>query len=300
MKNVGSPEPHPLLLQLASLGIISLEALEPYEPRVRDRDDVGALRCSRSGVVVLDRVDHIDDAFYEIGEHNDFAGIGDPERVLHSQREDTTRRAELLRPLVVDRHWLDVGAGAGGIVRELDGVAQSVTAIEPQAGARHRLMEAGFRALPDLSAVPEASIEIATEFHVLEHVPDPLGHLRLIGRSLRSRGRLIVEVPHARDILLTLFECEEFRKFTLWSEHLVLHTRDSLRALVEAAGFEVHAIEGVQRYPLANHLHWLATGRPGGHQVWPMLLDASLDRAYGRQLAAVDATDTLILHAVKV
>jgi hypothetical protein len=90
---------------------------------------------------------------------------------------------------------------------------------------------------------------------------------------------------------------DAFRSFTLWSEHLILHTRESLRRFVEAAGFVDVRVSGHQRYPLANHLHWLKEGRPGGHVHWSMLRDDGLDAAYAAVLVRLDLTDTLIVDA---
>jgi SAM-dependent methyltransferase len=131
-------------------------------------------------------------------------------------------------------------------------------------------------------------------FHVLEHIPDPIPFLRAMRTRLRPGGIAVIEVPHARDALLSIYESEAFRDFTLWSQHLVLHTRASLSAFVTDAGFGTVRIEGVQRYPLANHLFWLAKGRPGGQAQWPELADVTLDAAYLATLDRLDATDTLL------
>ena len=47
---------------------------------------------------------------------------------------------------------------------------------------------------------------------------------------------------------------------------MVLHTRETLRKTLEYVGLQDIQIEGVQRYPLSNHLNWLANGKPGGHK----------------------------------
>ena len=114
---------------------------------------------------------------------------------------------------------------------------------------------------------------------------------------LTSGGKVVIEVPHARDFLLSFLDSAPFRSFTLWSEHLLLHTRESLRRYLEESGFREITIRGFQRYPLANHLHWLAQERPGGHQQWSMLRNAELDTAYGKMLSDLDFTDTLIAEA---
>jgi hypothetical protein len=93
----------------------------------------------------------------------------------------------------------------------------------------------------------------------LEHLPDPAATLHELRASLKpdGEGTLIIEVPHARDFLIEALKLQEFIDFTLWSQHLVLHTRESLRLLLADAGYRNVMIEGVQRYSIANHLHWL-------------------------------------------
>ena len=92
---------------------------------------------------------------------------------------------------------------------------------------------------------------------------------------------------------------EEFKQFTLWSQHLVLHTRESLSRFLKFSGFENINIRGVQRYPLSNHMNWLAYGKPGGHKAPLSLIDSnSLNYEYGNALARIDATDTLVAVAI--
>jgi hypothetical protein len=114
---------------------------------------------------------------------------------------------------------------------------------------------------------------------------------------MKKGGKIIVEVPHANDFLITFLECEAFKKFTFWSEHLILHTRESLKIFLQEAGFTRVVIKGYQRYPLANHLHWLAKGLPGGHMQWAALSSEQLDISYADLLAQIDRTDTLIAFA---
>jgi hypothetical protein len=96
---------------------------------------------------------------------------------------------------------------------------------------------------------------------------------------------------------MTLYRSTPFLNFTLWSQHLILHTRTSLRRFLEGAGFGSIEIGGVQRYPLANHLYWLLKKKPGGHEKWAFLRSGLLDRVYGGALNGIDRTDTLIAVA---
>ena len=92
---------------------------------------------------------------------------------------------------------------------------------------------------------------------------------------------------------------EEFKKFTFWSEHLILHTRASLKIFLELAHFNDIVIQGFQRYPLANTLYWLKTGKPGGHITWQFLCDKELDNSWSNKLKELNLTDTLIAIAKK-
>jgi hypothetical protein len=106
--------------------------------------------------------------------------------------------------------------------------------------------------------------------------------------------KLIIEVPSASDALLTLYESDAFSKFTYWSCHLYLFTEDNLKTLAEKAGFSALEMIQYQRYPLANHLHWLAKGKPGGQHAWEMFNVPELMRQYENVLKEKKICDTVI------
>ena len=113
-----------------------------------------------------------------------------------------------------------------------------------------------------------------------------------------SGGTLIFDVPQANDFLLSVAQNEPFKQFTLWSQHLVLHTRESLKCMIEYVGFEDILIKSVQRYPLSNHLNWIINGKPGGHKSELSSLETLYLRdAYTNSLSKINATDTLVAIA---
>jgi SAM-dependent methyltransferase len=279
---------------LTSLGLITAESVETFYPRVRDRDDIKVMRCNKSGVIFLAGALPDGPAHYAAKAGLSYWSEGTRAQALLEVADDDGRRAKQFGPLIHDRKWLDVGAGLGGVLDLLRGQAREIVAVEPQEGAFRELDRLGYRAYRDLRDVPDDDFDVVTLFHVFEHLSDPLDVLQLVARKLRPGGRLVIEVPHARDFLMSFLDLDAFKRFTLWSEHLILHTRQSLEVFVRAAGFEHVSIEGFQRYPLANHLYWLARGQPGGHKQWPSLQEEDLDRAYAAMLARLDVTDTLI------
>lgn len=284
---------------LIELGLCDASSIRPFYPRVRDRDDVSVFRCTKSGIIFLSGTDHLAASRYEGQEGFSYWSVHDRQQAINIGLEDTARRKKILQHMVVNKKWLDIGAGAGGILDAVSPLASTVVAVEPQKAARASLERAGYPVYPGIEDVEEDDFDVITLFHVLEHMVDPLADLQRLHDRLAGHGRIVIEVPHARDLLLSLLDLDSFKKFTFWSEHLILHTRQSLARFLEEAGFREIVIEGCQRYPLANHLHWLARNRPGGHEEWRFLRTGELDSAYSRMLARIDRTDTLVATAVK-
>lgn len=274
---------------LLQIGAIDRTNLVEYSSRTRDRD-VPVSRDSVSGVIFIDEF-YVGEKEYEAGEYRPDDGINFEDSI------DTERRFQQFQPLIHGRRIVDFGCGAGSFLRRVSPEASFAVGVELQQSFRQSLARDGIAVFQDLAEI-DLPVDTLFMFHVLEHLPDPLQSLSQARATLKDSGFLVVEVPHARDFLLQDLDCVAFRDFTLWSQHLVLHTRDSLRRLLLAAGFTKVAIQGVQRYGPANHLQWLSTGKPGGHR-GPLLQmqTEELRDAYAAALAGIDATDTLVAVA---
>jgi SAM-dependent methyltransferase len=284
---------------LIQLGICEEASIESYYPQVRDRDDVAVLKCNKSGVIFLSKSSHMDLCHYEEKEGFQYWSSNDRQAAINQGLEDTIRRKKLLQTIVSNCKWLDIGTGAGGILDELSSLASTIAAVEPQKIVRNNLKKLGYDVYPNIESVNASNFDLVTLFHVFEHFTNPLEDLKSIFQRMASKGKILIEVPHANDFLISFLEHESFKKFTFWSEHLILHTRNSLNRFLEKAGFKEIVIDGCQRYPLSNHLYWLSKNQPGGHQRWNFLRTKELDRAYSRMLAQIDKTDTLIAIATK-
>jgi SAM-dependent methyltransferase len=294
------PSDHSIFNQLLKLGLSTQDSIMPYYSEVRDRPDVSLLRCEKSGVILCDRVDHIQESsHYESQDSYDYWGVENRSKALNLCSEDLEMRAEKLAPMVVNKKWLDIGTGLGAILSHFKTVASQTHAVEPQPEARNHLQKIGFQVFATLQEAPDDHYDVISMFHVFEHIADPLAFLALIKAKLAKNGKVIIEVPHANDFLISFLDLEAFKKFTFWSEHLILHTRQSLEVFLRAGGFSEIIIEGYQRYPLANHLHWLAKEQPGGHNIWHFLREKNLDAEYAALLSKLDKTDTLFLWASK-
>lgn len=264
--------------------------------KVRDRETLSILRCTSCGLVFLDNFSHVNSNFYDHEYTAENHGDHDWDAFLNECSKDDQRRFSQLQPLIVNRTFLDVGCGAGGVLLRAKKVTKHATGVEPQLVWRNALTSAGLGVVASLSEVENSSQNVISLFHVLEHIADPLPFIQEILKKAATGGRLVIEVPNADDALLSLYENRPFSEFTYWSPHLFLYNHATLTRLLEKAGIGRNqiAISQYQRYPLSNHLMWLAQGRPGGHIQWSFLDSNALDQAYAAQLASLGRCDTLI------
>lgn len=267
-----------------------LELLE-RPGRVRDDAALKIWECTRCGLVFLSSKQHIDQEFYaESGMHHEDVDLA-------AWRKDTLaddlRRFNYLKSEIAERDVLDVGCGNGGFLLNARQIAGHAEGVEPEKKWHAYFKDEGLTIYPDLNCTGK-KYDVITLFHVLEHIAEPTVFLQNLTAQLKPNGQLFIEVPNANDALLNLYQNDAFRNFTYWSCHLFLYTNHTLALLGEKAGLKLNYLKQIQRYPLSNHLHWLAKGKPGGHQVWNFLDSPELHNAYEKQLAAIGGCDTII------
>ncbi|WP_372966195.1 class I SAM-dependent methyltransferase [Marinobacter sp.] len=287
---------NPIFDILCDLGVCNSQSVTQIQPFVRDRQDINVLQCQKSGVIFLSRTDHIDLAHYDKKAPTHQYGLH--KREIITTNNDTERRVQSFANTIRGKNWLDFGAGSGAVLDRLGLLAADYAAVEPQETTASFLSQLGHKVYRRIDSVPDSKFDVITLFHVFEHLNSPLDILAELKKKLTPGGRLIIEVPHARDFLISKANCRAFKEHTFWSEHLILHTRVSLTAMLQAAGLEVEAVSGIQRYPLANTLYWLANGSSGGHIAWSQLCDNQLDRSWQSILGKMDLTDTIIAEAI--
>jgi hypothetical protein len=156
----------------------------------------------------------------------------------------------------------------------------------------------GLRQYESFDAVRRAGerYEIVCLFHVLEHVFEPGEFLADCVACLAPGGRLIVEVPSLDDPLLSLYDCEAYRRFYFQRQHPYVYSARSMTRLLERLGFEVERPIHHQRYGLENHLGWLSSGKPGGSERLREVL-STCENEYMRCLEQTGRTDSFIAVA---
>ncbi len=280
---------HSLIFQtLEKLGLSSEKTRILFNERTRDVENLRVWKDKESGIIYVDDF-FLGESHYKETEYD---------KVDLERRKDVDRRVKKYLKYVTNKKMADFGCGSGDFLREIASRCQTACGIEFSKGYRNSLLKEHINCLESLDDIEDKSLDIMVSFHCLEHLPNPLDILNKISKKIVSGGLILIEVPHANDFLLSKLSCEDFKQFTLWSEHLILHTRYSLNKILEFAGFKEIYVEGVQRYPLSNHLNWLVNGTPGGHTSPFSSMDSDeLFDAYERSLVSIDATDTLVAFA---
>ena len=168
-----------------------------------------------------------------------FLGASDRRRMLRSLlAPDRPVRSHGLQRLAGPApqeaaRMLDVGCGAGELVYLMrrDGVDASglEPGIEFAEFARTALRVPIQTAAVDAATVSNASLDLVTMFHALEHVPDPRSVLHTARGWLKRGGRMVVEVPNIAALVQAPSHQYHYA-------HLHHFTGSTLEALGEAAG----------------------------------------------------------------
>ena len=282
-----------VFILLERLGIVDRQSIEKVQSFVRDDPNISVYKCNKSGMIFLNTSNHINLNYYN--EKEPTHSYGTNKREMIKSNQDSLRRFSDFSDVIRNKNWIDIGSGSGAM---LDLFGPIYIGVEPQKRARESLKELGHDVRASVKEIHNESFDVVTMFHVLEHIDNPLDILNDIKKVMSPGSKLIIEVPHAEDFLLKLISSDSFKSHTFWSEHLVLHTRQTITALLEYAGFNVVAVSGVQRYSLANTLYWLANNKPNGHIEWGFLTHNELNSSWESTLAKLNLTDTLIIEAL--
>ena len=214
-----------------------------------------------------------------------------------SQLEDDLRRVKQFNRYCENKDVLDFGCGWGNFLFNLK-KTRSLNGVELRNNCVNYIKNKNkkIRITKSLSNF-DNQFDIITLFHVLEHLPQQTSTLKNLRKFLKKNGKIIIEVPHAEDFLLSRDDLKEFKDFTFWSEHLILHTYLSLKTILKVAGFKKIKISYFQRYSLNNHLGWIIKKKPGGHGFFKNIASKNQNEEYIKNLIKNKQTDTLIAEA---
>ena len=274
------------------------DSLNTFNDSTRDDSNLNVLKCARSGVIVLDYFS-ISEEYYEKNtlyeeERNNRKYNSSEGEITVSMLDDNIRRFESYKELIKESEILDFGCERGDFIQLTQKISKKSVGVELNRKNSEHLNNIGIQCVNKLSELNDDKFDLITLNHVFEHLHDPINILIELQKHLKDDGTIIIEVPHARDILLQTFNLKSFKNFTFFPEHLILHTRESLETFAINSGLYKKSIEGFQRYPISNHFNWLLNGKPSGHEIFNNLNDDDFHKEYSKFLNSLDQTDTLI------
>lgn len=163
--------------------------------------DVALARCRACGTAVtLDPAGAVEGDLHETGAYAPTAPRGARLAAPLLRRFDAQRLALVRAACPPPARLIDAGAGRGRFVARARAVGYDASGLEPSARgvdwARDRYGVELERAGIDDASVPEASVDVVTLWHVLEHVEDPAATLATLRGWLRPGGVLLVGVPN--------------------------------------------------------------------------------------------------------
>lgn len=170
--------------------------------------------------------------------------------------------------------YLDIGCGDGRFLRVLEkmGVPRSgLHGLELDENGVDRLRNQGYpevfcERVESASHVPENAIDLATMFHVIEHVDDPGTVIRQIRRWLSPGGILALETPNLDSLDARIFQRTYWGGYHI-PRHWNLFTPASLSRLAADCGLEVLGVtfqtgHSFWMYSLHHLARYQGTSRP--------------------------------------
>lgn len=263
------------------------------------------LECSNCSLVFLNDDTHISENHYEQSQ------MHDKQLDLAESRSETKvddmRRINLLESEIKNKNLVEVGCGNGGFLTLARQIAKSAVGIEPEIKnhddfkLEHLSVYSSINAYAkDLNNNTDYKPDIIVSFHVIEHVKNPLEFLLQILSLLKPSGKAYIETPNSNDALIKLYDSAAFQDFTYWDNHLVLFNKESFEHMSKKLSGVTFRSIPVQRYGIANHLYWLANGKPGGHKKWNFLENTLMNKQYQELLADQNMNDTLFYEFTKI
>lgn len=169
---------------------------------------------------------------------------------------------------------LDVGCGTGETLVQLRDLGWSVYGLDIDKNAvrlanRRGLANVSYGSWEDVEKYPDKFFDAIRLYHVIEHLDDPVGCLKLISRKLKDGGELLIGTPNAGSLIAKVFGSHWYNLDA--PRHLFLFTPNNLARLVRSAGYTVSAIRFCSAGGIVGSLQYLL-GVPLLSRVWLVML----------------------------
>jgi len=176
--------------------------------------------------------------YYSDGYHEARGHGGAAAGIEQAKKFTIGRFFHLLTPMTPGARLLEVGCGTGDALSVADELGYRVVGIDLSeqaiAKARERYPRLLFHSgMVEKAALPDGSFDVIVLLDVIEHIAHPQPFADAIVRLLNPGGRLLIITPDAASLSARLLGARWFHAFP---EHVLLHSRRSLKLLFEARG----------------------------------------------------------------
>jgi SAM-dependent methyltransferase len=270
-------------------------SVHPTAHACGDRPDLRIGRCQECGLVRVMDFGHATESHYAADDYFplDDAAIYAREAPWNVKRIE---RCVALLPEAASRKVLDFGCGIGGFLKRSQLHFARVVGFDLSKRLVEAHRAAGCPCENDLASVP-ADTDTIVLFHVLEHVPQPWLLVADLLKRFPAVDRVVVEVPHTGEALLSWFDSASYRLNHHSADHVYYFTPATLRAVLERAGLQLLVDTQLQRYTLGNTFGWLHAGRGGGQNRWTVFNEKAFHDAYEAALVETGVADSLFMIA---
>ncbi len=180
-------------------------------------------------------------------QNNNYISHTDSKKTLFEKAYYLVKKRALKNKLaLINKHQsrkgnlLDIGAGTGDFLVTAQNNGWQTTGIEPSEKAKNLGRQKGILFADDSTSLPDASFDVITMWHVLEHVPDLEAQINELKRLLKPSGTLIVAVPNFKSYDALYYK-------TFWAAydapiHFWHFSKTAIQNIFESKGFTLQQV----------------------------------------------------------
>ena len=225
-------------------------------------DVIQCEECKLASLSPIPKINYSSSEYREL--YNDTSDIKD--YISMYDQEQTPRISKIGIEKFRNRVVADIGCGGGSFLDSISGIAQKTVGIEPYVGYHSSLTQRGhevYSSTQESLHKLEKCVDVIISFGVIEHTDNPLEYLNDAYSLLKKGGKIYLETDNLDDFLIKM-NILEFEQFFYRTAHFWYFERNSLRRIMEIAGFK-NISEGFRHgYDLSNAFMWMKDRVPTG------------------------------------
>lgn len=248
---------NPLIEDYNNINLIDKKKLIPFKERTRNFNSK-VYRCSKSNLIINEKSTKNFKAYYDKfywSNKKNIAGtkLKSPPSIIN----ENLQRVKTLKRYIVNKKILDFGCGDMSFLKICNKYTNKLYGCDLSKLKSTKKI----KFFDNLSEINEG-FDTIFSFHTFHLLEKPIFTLNYLHKLLNNRGKIILEIPNADNILMNI---QEYREFTFSIESLVIYNKDSIGKLMKFLNFK-YKVNYFQRYNLNNFLHWYRAQKPGGHK----------------------------------